>query len=212
MFLKGYIMNAEFSLKEMFLLGWPILSVLILCSIISIAIIWQRLVYFKRLKLNVHHFFENIQAVLSAGNRADEQCKTLNEPMASITRFALLYSKGSKESLELAVDRSIRLQVAEAEKFVPFLGTIAAAAPFIGLLGTVIGIIRAFRSLALTGSSGPQVVAGGIAEALVATAVGLMVAIPALVAYNYFSTLIRRMTESMEICADALVELLINDK
>lgn len=203
-------MNGEFSLKEMFLLGWPILSILFLCSLISIAIIWQRLVYFKKIRLNVHHFFENINHVLSADNRS-EQCKTLHEPMCTITQFALLHAKTSKESLELAVDRSIRLQVAEAEKFVPFLGTIAAAAPFIGLLGTVIGIIRAFRSLALSGGGGPQIVAAGIAEALVATAVGLMVAIPALVAYNYFSIRIRRMTENMEICADGLIQLLIKE-
>lgn len=108
----------------------------------------------------------------------------------------------------MAVDREVRMRVADMERFVPLLGTIAAAAPFIGLLGTVIGIIRAFRAISVSGSGGPQVVAAGIAEALVATALGLFVAIPALVAYNYFSTKIRRTTENIEICADELVETL----
>ena len=76
----------------------------------------------------------------------------------------------------------------------------------------MLGIIRAFKSLAVAGAGGPQVVAAGISEALVATAVGLIVAIPALIAYNSFSTQIRRVTESMEICADGLVEVLIRGK
>jgi biopolymer transport protein ExbB len=202
-------MPNEFSLKEMFLMGWPILSILLACSIVSIAVILERWNYFKKRKMNVHDFFEKIGTILSSKENAMEKCSILKEPMAHITHLALMNADGSRETLELLVDRSIRLQVVESERFVPLLGTIAGVAPFIGLLGTVIGIIRAFRSLAMVGSGGPQVVAGGIAEALVATAVGLMVAIPALVAYNYFSTKIRQMTETMEICSDALVEMLL---
>ena len=204
-------MNGAFSIKEMFLLGWPILSVLLICSVLSIAVILERIVYFKKRKVDIHDFFKKINQILSSKD-VESQSKVLGEPMATITRFANSYSSYPRESLELAVDRAIRIQVGEAERFVPLLGTIAAAAPFIGLLGTVLGIIRAFRSLALSGGGGPQVVASGIAEALVATAVGLMVAIPALVAYNFFSTKIRRMTESMEICSEGLIDILLGKK
>lgn len=201
-------MTASFSIKEMFLLGWPILSVLFICSIVSIAVILERLVLFRKRKVDIQFFSGKIESVLSAGKEASNHCSVFGEPMTMITRTALKHRSESGGSLELSVDRAVRMQVAELERFVPLLGTIAAAAPFIGLLGTVIGIIRAFRSLAFSGGAGPQVVAGGISEALVATAVGLFVAIPALVAYNYFSTKIRRMTESMEICSDQLVEIL----
>lgn len=203
-------MNVSFSLKEMFLLGWPILSVLILCSVLSLAVILERFVFFRKRKINVNEYSREIPAVILAGKEALMKCAVLGEPMCTITRSALMASHNShsRESLELLVDRGVRLQVAEMERFVPTLGTIASAAPFIGLLGTVIGIIRAFRSLAIAGAGGPSVVAGGIAEALVATAFGLFVAIPALVAYNYYSTRIRRMTEQMEICGDNLLEIL----
>ena len=127
--------------------------------------------------------------------------------MGSVAKAAVGHLSSSKD-VDLTVDRAIRLQISDMERFVPLLGTIASAAPFIGLLGTVLGIIRAFKSIAVSGGGGPQVVASGIAEALVATAVGLCVAIPALVAYNHYSTKIRRMTEGMEICADEMIEIL----
>lgn len=200
--------GAAFSLKEIIAIGWPVLSVLLGCSILSLAVILERWVFFRKRKVDVRDYFAKIEKVLASGKELPNHASALGEPMATITRFAVLHASSSKESLELAVDRAIRLQVSELERFVPMLGTIAAAAPFIGLFGTVVGIIRAFRSLAIAGGGGPQVVAAGIAEALVATALGLFVAIPALVAYNYFSTKIRRMTDGMEICADGLIELL----
>ena len=196
-----------FSLKEMFTLGWPILSVLLACSILSVAVILERWVYFRKKRIDVKDFLNIIPKVLSGGKDGAQAAGALGEPVLTITRAALS-SGGSKSAMELAMDRTIRMQVSEMEKFVPLLGTVAGAAPFIGLLGTVIGIIRAFKSIAVSGGGGPQVVAGGIAEALVATALGLVVAIPALVFYNYFSTKIRRLTESMEICADEIAELL----
>ncbi len=199
-------MNA-FTLKEMFLLGWPILSVLLICSIISIAVILERWVYFRKKKINVKDFLDKIPKVISGGKDSGAVAATLGEPMLTITRSALS-AGGSKSGLELSMDRSIRMEIAEMEKFVPLLGTVAGAAPFIGLLGTVIGIIRSFKSIAVAGGGGPQIVAGGISEALVATALGLFVAIPALIFYNYYSTKIRRLTESMEICADEIAELL----
>lgn len=201
----------DFSYKEMFLLGWPILSLLLLCSMVSLAVILERALHFRKRRVDVRQFFSKIEHVLSSKDPA-QSAVALGEPMSSIARTAIAHSGSARESIDLAVDRAIRLQVADLENFVPILGTIAGATPFVGLLGTVIGIIRAFKSLSVSGGGGPQVVAGGIAEALVATAFGLIVAIPALVAYNYFSTRIRRMTENMEICADGLIEILTRSR
>lgn len=193
-------------MKEIFLLGWPILSLLLICSVLSVAVILERWVFFHKKKIDVKDFLNKIPKVLSSGKDAAQHATSLGEPVISLLRAALS-SSGDRSSLELALDRAVRMQVTEMERFVPLLGTVAGAAPFIGLLGTVIGIIRAFKSIAVSGGGGPQVVAAGIAEALTATALGLFVAIPALVFYNYYSTKIRRLTESMEICADEIVEL-----
>jgi biopolymer transport protein ExbB/TolQ len=78
------------------------------------------------------------------------------------------------------------------------LGTVANVAPFIGLFGTVIGVIRAFQSIALKASAGPSVVASGIAEALISTAAGLFVAVPAVIAYNYFLKRSRKLSLELE--------------
>ncbi len=196
-----------FSYKEMFLLGWPILSVLLLCSIVTLSVMLERFVHFRKRKINVRSFFSKIESVIAAKDPMQSSA-SLGEPMGTLTRAALSAHSAPRETLELAIDRAIRMQVADLERYVPLLGTVAGATPFIGLLGTVIGIIRAFKSIAVSGGGGPQAVAGGISEALVATAFGLIVAIPALVSYNYFSTRIRRLTEEMEICADGLVEIL----
>jgi biopolymer transport protein ExbB/TolQ len=195
----------SFSVKEIFLLGWPILSLLLACSVLSLAVILERWVFFQKRKIDLKDVLKKIPKILS--RELDEASWGAGEPLLSLLRSALS-SGESKSSLELSLDREVRMQVSEMEKFVPLLGTVAGAAPFIGLLGTVMGIIRAFKSIAVSGGGGPQVVAAGIAEALTATALGLFVAIPALVFYNYYSTKIRRLTESMEICADEIVEIL----
>lgn len=202
------MIGQTFSFKEMFILGWPILSVLLGCSIISLAIILERWIHFRKRRVDVKDFFSKIELILSSNKDLREKTSPLGEPMATITRSALMVAGNRKTNIALVADRAVRVEVGELERFVPFLGTIAAASPFIGLLGTVIGIIRAFRSLAMSGGGGPQIVAGGISEALVATALGLLVAIPSLVAYNVFSTKIRRTTENMEICVDGLIQLL----
>ncbi|OGR83408.1 MAG: hypothetical protein A2902_04405 [Elusimicrobia bacterium RIFCSPLOWO2_01_FULL_64_13] len=193
-----------FALKKIFLLGWPVLSVLLFCSVLSLALILERLAYFRKRKVDVKDFLKKVRG-------SEKSLTSLGEPLASVARAAAECQGKSRGNLDLAVDRAVRMQVSEMERSVPLLGTIASAAPFIGLLGTVLGIIRAFRSIEVSGGGGPQVVAGGIAEALVATALGLFVAIPALVAYNHFSTRIRRMTEDLEICADEIVTFFSKD-
>ena len=88
------------------------------------------------------------------------------------------------------------------------LGTLGNISPFIGLFGTVVGIIKAFRDLALAGTGGPAVVARGIAEALVSTAAGLLVAIPAVIIYNYFTRRVKAVSVKMEVASTRLIVLL----
>jgi biopolymer transport protein TolQ len=105
---------------------------------------------------------------------------------------------GDIESIQRALDRARTTAITEMESRVPLLGTTASAAPFIGLFGTVWGIMNSFRNIGSKGAANLATVAPGIAEALVATAIGLMAAIPAVMAYNYFSRRIRVIAADME--------------
>ena len=105
---------------------------------------------------------------------------------------------GDIESIQRALDRARTTAITEMESRVPLLGTTASAGPFIGLFGTVWGIMNSFRNIGAKGAANLATVAPGIAEALVATAIGLMAAIPAVMAYNYFSRRIRVISSDME--------------
>jgi biopolymer transport protein ExbB len=126
------------NLKQVFILGWPVLSVLLLCSIISLTTVLQ-------------------------------------------CWLALRYARRT------SARREALAELEYVERRLAILGTIANATPFIGLLGTVIGIIRAFHSISVSGGGGLGTVAGGISEALISTAAGLAVAIPASMFFNYFT-------------------------
>ena len=105
---------------------------------------------------------------------------------------------GGVENVERAMRRAARLQRTHMDKLLTFLATTASTTPFVGLFGTVWGIMNSFRGLSQSGSSSIQAVAPGISEALVATALGLAAAIPALVAYNHFTRRVRVMADDME--------------
>jgi len=125
------------------------------------------------------------------------------------------HRRGGADEVLRAMELSARKAIGSLERYVGVLGTIGSTAPFVGLYGTVVGIMRAFSSLANAEGAGPSVVAEGIAEALVATAGGLFVAIPAVIAYNYFVRASTRISVDLEsaanefvapICADAASE------
>lgn len=166
----------------------PTFIVLFGCSLLVVTFIIERWLYFRRTTLDANAFvsaiYKNMQ---SGGPRAClHYCQTLHKPLALVVRAGLenlaLGEKRVKEMMEAtALEEKIKL-----ERFLSILGTMGNIAPFIGLLGTVIGIIRAFHDLAVSGSGGPSVVAAGISEALIATAAGLFVAIPSAIAYNFF--------------------------
>jgi biopolymer transport protein ExbB/TolQ len=128
-----------------------------------------------------------------------------NTPHRRLIRAGLKHLSRPAEALVALLSEETKSLRWEAEHRLAVLGTVANVAPFIGLLGTVIGIIRAFHAIALKASAGPSVVASGIAEALISTAAGLFVAIPAVIAYNYFLKRSRRLGLELEHIATLLV-------
>ena len=112
-------------------------------------------------------------------------------------------------SVERAIERNMLLEVTSLKRGLAVLATVGATAPFVGLLGTTMGIINAFTGMAETGSGGLGAIGGGIAEALVTTAFGLLVAIPAVWAYNYFQTKIDNLSDEMTYVSKEMVDYLI---
>jgi biopolymer transport protein ExbB len=125
-----------------------------------------------------------------------------------VIHYGLIHSGRSRHDLEELMTTKLKEEKVKLERFLGVLGTLGNISPFIGLFGTVVGIIKAFRDLAASGTGGPSVVARGIAEALVATAAGLLVAIPASILYNYFMRRLKVVTVDMEIASARLLVML----
>ena len=121
---------------------------------------------------------------------------------------ALAPPKGGPEQRQKALQRAVSREASHLERYLPVLATIGSVSPFIGLFGTVLGIMRAFRDIGYAGSAGGAVVAAGIAEALITTAAGLFVAVVAVIAYNHLMPWAQSLITSTELNAEELVSLL----
>lgn len=190
--------------------GWPVLSVLLGCSILSITIIIERYITLRQAHLDVHRFGGSVLDILQhqGAAHAVAYCDRYTQPLAVVVRRVLV-SEGSVAMRERAYRHVLRAEVRNLRRWVPVLGTVGSISPFIGLFGTVIGIIKAFSSIATNAGGGPEVVAAGIAEALVTTAAGLVVAIPAIVGYNHFQTRLRELTEDLDLVAHEILDVLM---
>lgn len=198
-----------FTLRDMILNGWPVLSVLLGMSIVSITVIVDRALAFRAVRCDIQAFVSNCLRLIDAQGpeHAYKQCARYPLPIAVVVA-AILSAPSNREARERAAQNGLQSQLLHLETFLPALATIASTAPFVGLLGTVVGIIKAFQDIAVSTGGGPQVVAAGIAEALITTAFGLFVAIPAVVAYNIYARRLQRLAQQVELSIFALIEKL----
>ncbi|MCE9613379.1 MAG: MotA/TolQ/ExbB proton channel family protein [Lentisphaerae bacterium] len=197
----------DLTLYAMLKQGWPIISLLLVCSIVSFSIILDRFLALRNARLDARQFVEAVLRDLAMGGleRAMQRCQHFRKPVSAVVA-EVLNRPGSRDDKERAMQHAIQEQLHLLEHRVAFLGTVGSTAPFIGLLGTVIGIIKAFKDIAANAGGGPDVVSAGIAEALVTTAFGLVVAIPAVMAYNYFVNALRRFSGEMEMAVYDVIE------
>jgi biopolymer transport protein ExbB len=201
------------ALREMWANAWPIISLLVFCSVFSMAIILERWFTLRSWLFDREALSAQFRRLLSERKRdqALALCMTLKTPIGTILQGVLdppaALRAGGRDALDRHAQRLVRSEGAKMLRYVTVLGTIGSVAPFVGLLGTVVGIIHAFKAIAENAGGGPSVVANGIAEALITTALGLFVAIPAVVAYNMFARRIERTTEDMELCAEEVIDL-----
>ena len=203
------------TLWQIFRSGGITMYVLLLCSVFSIAIMIERFIYYKkRTRVKREEFMEDLKPLLSKGfvPRALDLCEDTPCAVSSVAFAGLKSLDEGGLGIISAMERQIIVETAKLERYTNFVGTIASTAVYIGLFGTVIGIIRAFHDIATKGAGGIDVVINGISQALVCTAAGLLVAVPAVIAYNYFIKKINTIVMDMELCASEVRDILTHHK
>ena len=204
----GLASNTDFSLLSLFLradfIVKSVILMLIGCSIYSWAIIIEKFKLFKKINLEAEEFEAKFWKSKSAETFYNSLPANLDNPMASLFKDSmqtLLKSKSKSnlnERLSGMLEINIEKQMVKIDKGFTFLATVGSTAPFIGLFGTVWGIMNSFQSIAISRNTSLAIVAPGIAEALFATALGLLAAIPAVVAYNKFNSDSKKYIQKLE--------------
>lgn len=188
------------------LLDWIIaggltMATLIIMSVLSIGVVLERLSFFKRIRAATLDLRNAVEKALQAGNHkaALADCEKSESPLAAMILAEVASGRDAEsEDAQRAMTLTMRGEMARLKQYLPILATVASIAPFVGLFGTCKGIISAFSDISTQGMGGPSVIAAGISEALVTTATGLLVAIPALMFYNYFSKAISNLALELE--------------
>ena len=187
--------------------GWLMVPIL-LCSVLAVAIILERFVALRRSRVVPDGLPDQVRR-WAAQEELDQQHieqLRLSSPLGEVLAAALEHRDRRREIIKEAVEDSGRQVVHSLERFLNTLGTIAGITPLLGLLGTVIGMIRVFSAIMLHGVGDPNEMAGGISEALITTAAGLSVAIPTYFFYRYFRGLVRDYVLQMEAQALKLLQ------
>ena len=193
--------------------GW-LMAPIILCSIVALAIIAERLWSLQRKRIIPKHLVAQIWHLHSKNQLTAEQIQVVrnSSPLGRVLAAGLANVNNSREVMKESIEETGRHVVHELERYMNTLGTIAAITPLLGLLGTVIGMIKVFSVITAQGVGNPTVLAGGISEALITTAAGLAVAIPALMMHRYFRGLIASLVVFMEQEAIKMVEVIHGER
>ncbi|MDA9081880.1 protein TolQ [Candidatus Pelagibacter sp.] len=204
----GLASNTDFSLWSLFIradfIVKSVILILIGCSIYSWAIIIEKFKLFKKINLETEEFEEKFWKAKSAETFYNNLPANLENPMGLLfkdTMQTILKTKSKSnlsEKLASVLDVNIEKQISKLDKGFTFLATVGSTAPFIGLFGTVWGIMNSFQSIAISRNTSLAIVAPGIAEALFATALGLLAAIPAVIAYNKFNNDSKKYSQKLE--------------
>ena len=204
----GLASSADFSLLNLFIradiIVKSVIVLLIACSIYSWAIMIDKFKLFKKINISSEEFEEQFWKSKSAETFYNNLPSNIEDPMASLFKESMQGLLKTKSKSNLAekmgsiLELGIEKQISKIEKGFTFLATVGSTAPFIGLFGTVWGIMNSFQSIAISRNTSLAIVAPGIAEALFATALGLLAAIPAVVAYNKFNNESKKYSQKLE--------------
>jgi len=194
-------------MKEILIAGGPVLAGMILLSIYCVALIWERWKFLNRSTGGSVEFLAKIRVFADSGKLPEAaQLAKSHKGLASNVVMATLSGPSNRDERRRSAERAAGRAVADLERGISTLGTIASVAPFIGLFGTVLGVMRAFKDLASAAGAGPGLVAVGISEALICTAAGLLVAIPAVAAFNHFNQRISQFDNELRWMIDEVLD------
>lgn len=213
----GLKLTPEALIRETSAVGLGVIAVLLIMSIYSIAIMCERYLTFNAAANQSRAFIPKATAMIKAAQIDDalqlsRQFKKSHLAMvvnSGLQELAITSTKNPLRKAKRALQRSSAIKIAEMQKGLSSLATIGSTAPFVGLFGTVVGIINAFTKMNEAETAGISVVAGGIAEALITTAFGLVVAIPAVWMFNYFTARVNNFAIEMKNSADELLEFFV---
>jgi len=193
--------------------GWLMIPIL-LCSIAAMAIIGERLWTLRRKRIAPNNLVVQTWQWVHGGELSDAHIRRLRtgSPLGRILAAGLANRHRTREVMKESIEEVGRQVVHELERYLNMLGTIASITPLLGLLGTVIGMIKVFAVITTQGVGDPGVLAGGISEALVTTAAGLCAAIPSLLFYRYFRGRVDELVLTMEHEALKMVEVLQGER
>ena len=204
----GLASSTDFSILQLFIradiIVKSVIIILIISSIYSWAIIFEKIKLFKKINLSSQDFENKFWKSKSAESFYNNLPTNVEDPMTNVFKNSmqvLLKSKRSStldEKVSTMLEINIEQQMEKIEKKYTFLATVGSTAPFIGLFGTVWGIMNSFQSIAISRNTSLAIVAPGIAEALFATALGLLAAIPAVVAFNKFTSDSKKYSQKLE--------------
>jgi len=214
----GLASNTDFSILSLFLradfIVKSVIIILIAASIYSWAIIIEKIKLFRKINLSSEEFENKFWKSKSAETFYNNLPTTTDDPMANLfkdTMQVVIKSRSRSnlsERLNNILEVNIEKQMNKIEKSYTFLATVGSTAPFIGLFGTVWGIMNSFQSIAISRNTSLAIVAPGIAEALFATALGLLAAIPAVVAYNKFNSDSKKYSQKLESFSKKFISII----
>lgn len=199
---------------EMIQKGGPVMYPIMLCSIIAFGIILERLYYLRKIRIDTVAFMHNIEGALKRNKIAEavKICEDTQGPIARIVKAGLLKYDRPRQEIREAIEDAGHQEVPRLERHIKILATIAHISPLLGLLGTVVGMAKVFqviqvKTVALNPVSAGDL-AGGVWQALLTTAAGLIVAIPVIAAYHYLAARVQDFVLEMERTATELINIL----
>lgn len=199
------IFNADTLINAAMTLCW---IGLLISSVMALTIIVDRFIYFTRIKSSDESLSQKIISLIKDNEikAAIALCETSKSPLSNIITAGLKNTKISKELMQSQANK----ELPKLERFIAALSTISTVAPLLGLLGTILGMIQSFAIISTVGSGRPTALASGIANALLTTAAGLIIAIPSVVFYNYFVNTVNKRILFMENLSNEISDFLDN--
>ena len=200
---------AETSLFELIKAGGWLMVLIILCLVVAVAIIIDRFLALRAQKVIPGNLVGQVFNWMKQEQIDASKMKELkrNSPLGRVIAIGLVNSKHGRDSMKEAIAEAVNQEIHKLERFMNALGSIAAISPLLGLLGTVMGMIKVFSKIVLQGTGNPTLLAGGISEALMTTAAGLCVAIPAVFFHRFLSRRIDDFSVMLEQEAVKLIEI-----